>query len=77
MNRTIYEREIYTKKLPIKLQVNNITRRNSPSVPNENSLMVDFSALDWILDEKTIAKFVLDTLPTRASRILTKFLLFN
>ena len=43
MNRTIQEREKY-EKTPIMLHVNKISKRISLSVPNQNSLLVDFSA---------------------------------
>ena len=43
MNRKIQEREKYGK-MPIKLHVNKITQRISLSLPNQNSLLVIFSA---------------------------------
>ena len=43
MNRNIEEREKY-EKTPIKLHVNKITLRISLCLPNENSLLVLFSA---------------------------------
>ena len=43
MNRKIQEREKY-EKTPIKLHVNTITQRISLSLPNQNSLLVIFSA---------------------------------
>ena len=44
MNRKVQESEKHEKKTPIKLHVNKITQRISLSLPNQNSLLVVFSA---------------------------------